>query len=127
MMLPFKLDMDRVALDTWGAPEDIGATTVEGPIAVSGKILFGSLKSPLSGGLYAASQGKYRVTYPFHEHATLLDGQLALTDETTGQTVIYGPGDSWIIAEGTTVLWDIRSSHIRKSYLAVTSASEAQT
>jgi len=27
----------------------------------------------------------------------------------------------------TTVLWDIRSSHIRKSYLAVTSASEAHT
>lgn len=117
-MLSFKLDMDRIALDDWGTPEDIGAATVAGLVKVSGKILFGSLDSPVSGGLYAASQGQYRVTYPFHEHATLLDGQLALTDETSGKTVVYGPGDSWIIAKGTTVLWDIRSSYIRKSYLA---------
>ena len=110
--------MDRIALDDWGTPEDIGATTVEGAVAVSGKLLFGSLESAVSGGLYAASHGKYRVTYAFHEHATLLDGQLALTDETDGKTVIYGPGDSWIIAKGTTVLWDIRSDRIRKSYLA---------
>lgn len=119
-MLPFKLDMDRIALDDWGHPEDIGATTVEGPVKVAGKLLFGSLETPVSGGLYTASRGRYRVTYPFHEHATLLDGQLALTDETTGQTMVYGPGDSWIIAKGTTVLWDIRSDGIRKSYLAVT-------
>lgn len=118
-MIPFKLDMARIGLDDWGTPEDIGATTVEGTVAVSGKILFGSLEGAVSGGLYAASHGKYRVTYPFHEHATLLDGQLALTDETNGTTTIYGPGDSWIIAKGTTVLWDIRSGHIRKSYLAV--------
>lgn len=118
-MIPFKLDMARTGLDDWGTPEDIGATTVAGTVAVSGKILFGSLESPVSGGLYAASHGKYRVIYPFHEHATLLDGELALTDETNGNTVVYGPGDSWIIAKGTTVLWDIRSAHIRKSYIAV--------
>jgi uncharacterized protein len=123
-MLPFKLDMAREALDDWGTPEDIGAFTVEGPMAVSGKILFGTLESAVSGGLYAATKGKYRVTYPFHEHATLLDGELALTDEATGHTVVYGPGDSWIIAQGTRVLWDIRSDHIRKSYLAVTANEE---
>ncbi|WP_297372027.1 cupin domain-containing protein [Acidocella sp.] len=117
-MLPFKLDMTRQPLDEWGTPEDIGAATVEGAVKVSGKLLFGTLQTPVSGGLYAATQGKYRVTYPFHEHATLLDGELAITDEATGQTVVYGPGDSWIIAKGTTVLWDIRSPHIRKSYLA---------
>ena len=122
-MIPFKLDMDRVALDEWGTPEDIGAHTVDGAPRVSGKILFGTLSSTVSGGLYAATHGRYRVTYPFDEHATLLDGQLALTDEGTGQTVIYGPGDSWIIATGTTVIWDIRSDKIRKSYLAVTPAS----
>lgn len=118
-MLAFHLAMDRTALDAWGNPEDIGATTVAGPIAVSGKILFGSLDSPVSGGLYAATQGQYRVTYPFDEHATLLEGVLALTDEDRGVTEVYGPGDSWIIAKGTTVLWDIRSPAIRKSYLAV--------
>jgi uncharacterized cupin superfamily protein len=117
-MLPFKLDMDRIELDAWGAPEDIGAVTLEGPMQVSGKLLFGTLETAVSGGLYAATKGKYRVVYAFHEHATLLDGQVALTDETTGQTVIYGPGDSWIIAKGTPVIWDVRSPSIRKSYIA---------
>jgi len=119
-MLPFKLTMDRVELDAWGSPEDIGATTLEGPIEVAGKLLFGSLETPVSGGLYSATKGKYRVVYPFHEHATLLDGELALTDENSGETLVYGPGDSWLIAKGTPMIWDIRSVHIRKSYIAVT-------
>ncbi len=117
-MLAFKLDMVQVELDAWGAPEDIGAATLEGPIKVSGKLLFGTLETAVSGGLYAATRGKYRVVYAFHEHATLLEGALALTDETTGKTELYGPGDSWIIAKGTPVIWDIRSPSIRKSYLA---------
>ncbi len=121
-MIAFRLDMTRVALEAWGRPEDIGAETLEGPIAVSGRLLFGSLDAPVSGGLYAATRGKYRVVYPFDEHATLLDGDLALTDVKSGETVTYGPGDSWIIACGTEVIWDIRSNHVRKSYLAVTQA-----
>jgi uncharacterized protein len=120
MMIPFKLDMDRAGLDAWGTPEDIGAETLEGPMQVSGRLAFGTFETPVSGGLYAATRGKYRVTYPFHEHATLLDGELALTDEKTGVTVHYGPGDSWIIAKGTKVIWHIISPSIRKSYLAVT-------
>lgn len=117
-MLPFKLSMDRVELDAWGTPEDIGATTLEGSIKVAGKLLYGSLETPVSGGLYSATKGKYRVVYPFHEHATLLDGELAIIDEATGKATVYGPGDSWIIAKGSAVVWDIRSDHICKSYLA---------
>jgi uncharacterized cupin superfamily protein len=119
-MIPFKLDMDRFALDDWGRPEDIGAKTLEGEVAVAGKIVFGTFESPVSGGLYAATRGRYRVVYPFDEHATLLDGKLSLTDEGTGLRVDYGPGDSWIIAQGTSIVWEVRSDFIRKSYLAVT-------
>ena len=72
------------------------------------------------GGLYAATRGTYRVVYAFHEHATLLDGELAITDEASGQITVYGPGDSWIIAKGSAVTWDIRSDVIRKSYIATT-------
>jgi uncharacterized cupin superfamily protein len=123
-MIPFKLDMDRVPLDDWGTPEDIGAQSLGPAPRVAGKILFGTLDSPVSGGLYAATRGRYRVTYPFDEHATLLDGQLALTDEASGRTVVYGPGDSWIIAAGSTIVWDIRSEGVRKSYLAVSSGAK---
>jgi uncharacterized cupin superfamily protein len=119
-MLAFKLGSTAPALDAWGNPEDIGAATLDGPMQVSGKLVFGTLETPVSGGFYAASQGRYRVTYPFHEHATLLEGELRLTDETTGQSETYGPGDSWIIAKGTTVIWHILSTRILKSYICAT-------
>ncbi|MDE8347386.1 MAG: cupin domain-containing protein [Acidocella sp.] len=119
-MIPFKLNGENIVLDSWGTPEDIGAKTLKGPIAVAGKIVFGSLEAPVSGGFYSASKGRYRVVYPFHEHATLIEGELAITDEESGETIIYGPGDSWIIEKGQAVVWDIRSETMRKSYLATT-------
>lgn len=119
-MTPFKLASDRKVLDDWGTPESIGAETLEGNVRVAGPFDLGSPEEPVFGGLYSASRGKYRVVYPFHEHATLLNGELTLTDERTGNSVNYGPGDSWIIAKGTPVVWEIRSDHIRKSYIATT-------
>jgi uncharacterized cupin superfamily protein len=119
-MLAFKLGATIPALDAWGRPEDIGAETLDGPMQVSGKLLFGTLETPVSGGFYAASQGSYRVTYPFHEHATLLEGELRLTDASTGKSETYGPGDSWIIGKGTTIIWQVLSPRILKSYICST-------
>jgi len=119
-MTPYLQNMEREALDLWGNPEAIGSETVEGDIKCAGSFDIGSPDAPVFGGQYSVTRGKYRVTYGFHEHATLLDGEVALTNEATGETVVYGPGDSWIIAKGTPVLWDIRSDEARKSYIAVT-------
>ncbi|MBU6397155.1 MAG: DUF861 domain-containing protein [Rhodospirillales bacterium] len=119
-MLAFKLGSAVPTLDVWGRPEDIGAETLDGPMQVSGKLLFGTLETPVSGGFYAASHGRYRVTYPFHEHATLLEGELRLTDVSTGQSETYGAGDSWIIAKGTTIIWHVLSPRILKSYICAT-------
>ncbi|KIC09225.1 hypothetical protein RA19_16050 [Leisingera sp. ANG-M1] len=119
-MTAYLQTMERGDLDAWGTPEDIGSETVEGAPECAGSFDLGSPDDPVFGGLYSVTKGKYRVTYGFHEHATLLDGEVALTNEATGDTVVYGPGDSWIIAKGTPVLWDIRSDVARKSYLAVT-------
>ncbi len=119
-MTPYLKTMERQPLDLWGCPEDIGSQTVEGKVRCAGRFDIGSPDSSVFGGQYSVTRGKYRTTYAFHEHATLMDGEVALTNEATGETVIYGPGDSWIIAKGTPVLWDIRSDEARKSYLAVT-------
>ncbi|PND17990.1 hypothetical protein CN934_30500 [Ensifer sp. MMN_5] len=107
-------------LADWGAPEDIGAATKSGSIRISGKIDLGSPESPVFGGLYAATRGVYSVVYPFHEHATLLDGQLLLTDESTGTSNLYGAGDSWLVRKGTPVRWEIKSDRVLKSFLATT-------
>jgi uncharacterized cupin superfamily protein len=118
----FKPGAAIAALDDWGTPEDIGATTLEGPIACTGKFLLGAPDKAVFGGLYAATRGRYRVVYGFHEHATVLEGELAITNEASGETTIYGPGDSWLIETGTAVIWEIRSERVVKSWIASTAA-----
>lgn len=120
MMRSFIATDEQAGFVEWGRPEDIGATTLDGEVRVSGRFDLGSPKTSVFGGIYAATRGKYRLVYPFHEHATLLSGRLELTDETTGKTGCYGPGDSWIIAKGTPVTWSIVSDRICKSYVAAT-------
>ena len=115
----FRLADPIPALDARGAPEDIGTVTLDGPIACSGLFTLGGPTAPVFGGLYAATRGRCRVTYAFDEHATLLEGVLAITEETTGTTTVYGPGDSWIVAAGTPVVWEIRSDRVVKTCLGV--------
>ncbi|OHV87637.1 cupin domain-containing protein [Mesorhizobium sp. ORS 3428] len=119
-MRAFILSAQQTGLDDWGIPEDVGAVTLEGEVRIAGRFDLGEPAGAVFGGVYAATRGKYRVVYPFHEHATLLSGNVELTDEATGLTVSYGPGDSWIIAKGTSVIWSIVSERICKSYLATT-------
>ncbi|MFK0206349.1 cupin domain-containing protein [Agrobacterium sp. NPDC090283] len=119
-MKPYVLLSDQSSLDSWGTPEDIGATTLEGDVRVSGRFDIGTAETAIFGGLFSATRGKYRVVYPFHEHATVLSGHIELTDEVSGTTVVYGPGDSWIIAKGTAIIWTIRSETVSKSYIATT-------
>lgn len=116
--------MDVVGLDDWGRPEDIGAETIDGPIQVSGRIDLGNPEAPVFGGIYAATRGVYRVTYPFHEHATILEGEVELTDESTGISQVFRTGDSWLIRKSTPMRWDIKSVRVVKSYIATTTDIE---
>ncbi|MCY1431888.1 hypothetical protein D3C76_586800 [compost metagenome] len=59
------------------------------------------------------------MTYPFSEQATVVSGELLLTDESTGQTTRYKAGDSWFVTKGTPVLWEVLSDSFVKHYYAV--------
>lgn len=118
-MTPFHLTQTPPPGDPWGTPEDIGCETLEGPIDLAGSFHLGGPDDAVFGGTFSATRGAYRVTYGFHEHATVLLGEVALTDEDSGITRVYGPGDSWIIAAGSRIRWQIRSEKVVKSYLAV--------
>ena len=116
-MISMKLNMARPRLDDWGTPEDWHDQTVNGSPRISGTIYFGTEGSDLIAGIWECSRGTFRTTYPFHEHATVLEGEVALTDEGEGTTSVYSAGDSWFIKKGQRILWDIRSSALRKSFL----------
>ena len=116
-MTPLLLNGAVPELKPWGKPESLRGETLEGEVRIFGLPILGDGRSELSAGWFAASRGRYRLVYPFHEHATLVEGELALTSEATGQTVLYRPGDSWVIAKGEPVIWDIRSDRAVKHYL----------
>ena len=115
--LPLMLRDRLPDLNAWGAPEKLGGETLEGDVRISGRTLFGEGRGALSGGWFAATRGRYRLVYPFHEHGTLVEGELALTNEADGRTVVYRPGDSWLIAKGAPIVWDVRSERAVKHYL----------
>ncbi|MNR68569.1 hypothetical protein D3C85_1932080 [compost metagenome] len=49
----------------------------------------------------------------------MVSGELRLTDESTGQSQLYRAGDSWFVAKGTPVLWEVLSDSFVKHYYAV--------
>ncbi|WP_153897958.1 cupin domain-containing protein, partial [Pseudomonas aeruginosa] len=56
---------------------------------------------------------------PFNEQATVVTGEVILTDESTGQTTRFKAGDSWYVAKGTPVLWEVPGESFVKHYYAV--------
>ena len=118
-MIAFKLNEERIDLDVWGPPEKLSAVTLEGEPIMYGKPLYGTGEGPITDGVYEVTKGKFKVIYPFHEHATVLEGEVTLSDE-AGNSVTYGPGDSWFCHQGEVITWDVKSERLRKTFFVVT-------
>lgn len=116
-MLALKAGVAVPELTAWGAPENMGGTTLAGEVQISGRTLLGNGRSRQSAGWYGATRGKFRLVYPFQEYATLAEGSLSLTNEATGETVRFEPGDSWIIPKGTPMIWEIHSYRAVKHFM----------
>lgn len=116
-MLGLMLNAEIPPLSPWGSPENMGGVTLEGEVTIEGLTLLGTGRSRQSAGWYSASQGRFRLVYPFHEHATLMEGSLTLTNEATGESFRYSPGDSWIIPKGAPIVWEVHSSRAVKHYM----------
>ena len=106
------------ALDSWGTVADLGSTILQGEVKAFGHLHHGTPQSPISAGYFACTQGKFEMTYPFTEHATVVEGECVLTDPRTGESTRYGVGDSWFVEKGTAVIWDILTPRFAKHYMA---------
>lgn len=106
-------------LDSWGTVADLGSEILEGEGLCFGAMVYGTPDAPLSCGYFATVKGKFRMTYPFSEHAVVVEGSVTLTDERTGKAATYGPGDGWFVEKGTPVLWEIHSERFAKNYAAI--------
>ncbi|WP_025885505.1 cupin domain-containing protein [Asaia prunellae] len=105
-------------LDAWGRFSDLGAEILEGDVLAYGKMTYGAPTDPINAAYFGTTKGKFRLVYPFSEQATLIRGEIILTDETTGQSKHYKPGDSWFVTKGTPTLWEIITENFTKHYLA---------
>ena len=110
---------DLDGLQDLGDPADIGGTVVEGNPRISGR--FDYRDGGLAAGLFRATTGTVRIDYPFNEHATILEGEVTLTDE-AGRSHTYRPGDSFFIRQGEIILWKVSGRHVTKSFFNVPNA-----
>ena len=106
-------------LDAWGTVADLGSEILEGEVRAFGKMTYGAPTDAISSAYFGTTQGKFRMVYPFNEQATVMTGQVRLTDESSGQSTVYAVGDSWFVTKGTPVLWEVLSESFVKHYLAV--------
>lgn len=107
-------------LDAWGSFSKLGAEIIEGgDVQAFGKQTHGAPTDAVSAGYFGTTQGKYRLVYPFSEQATLLQGELRITDEANGQVSHFKAGDSWFVTKGTATVWEVLSDGFTKHYLAV--------
>jgi uncharacterized cupin superfamily protein len=109
--------VDISTLASLGPPEALGGQVLSGKPEIFGRVDFH--EGNLMGGLFMATTGLIRVTYPFTEHATILEGEVTLTDA-TGNTQTFRPGDSYIIRQGQVILWDVKGKHVIKSFFNYT-------
>lgn len=106
-------------LTALGSLSALGAEIFEGgDVQFYGKPTHGGPADAISAGFFGTTKGKYRLVYPFSEQATLLHGQVRITDESTGQSTVFGPGDTWFVTKGTSTLWDVLSDGYTKHYLS---------
>ena len=117
-LLPLFHNVTLADLVPIGTVADLGSTIVAGEARAYVKGTFGGPTDAVSAGYFGATQGKFRMVYPFNEQATVVLGEVSLTDESTGQTTHYKVGDSWFVTKGTPILWNITSEAFIKHYLA---------
>ena len=105
-----------------GAPENLGGTVLEGEPKISARIDYA--EGQLLAGVFQATRGKVRVHFPFTEHATVLNGEVELTDE-FGNTARLEAGDSYFIRQGSVILWDVRGKAVQKTFFNRTEENDS--
>ena len=93
-------NVDISDLDPWGTVADLGSVILEGEAKAFGKMTLGTPTDPVISAYFGLTRGKFRMTYPFNEHAVVITGSVQLTDESTGEVTRFDAGDTWFVQKG---------------------------
>lgn len=100
-------------LQDLGDPAGLGGQVLQGAPRISARVDF--QEGGMTAGIFEATTGIVRIHFPFTEHATILEGEVRITDE-AGRAHTYRPGDSYLIRQGQVVLWEVAGPRVRKSF-----------
>jgi uncharacterized cupin superfamily protein len=100
-------------LSDLGAPASLGGTVLEGNPRISARV--DHARDGVLAGVFQATRGKVLIDFPFTEHATILEGEVRLTDQ-WGNRRRLRPGDSYLIRQGSEILWEVRGPRVQKSF-----------
>lgn len=118
-LTPIQQDITIKQLDAWGSLTGIGGEILDGSdVQAYGKMTHGAPTDAISAGYFGTSKGKYRLVYPFNEQATILQGEVRITDESTGESKLYRAGDTWFVTKGTSTVWEVLRDGYTKHYLS---------
>ena len=115
-MFNYKQNESADDLEPAGSASDHGLELIDGNPAIYMRIDYGSPEGPLCSGIWACDVGKFNFTYPYTEFATLLEGNIVLTDS-SGNSSVVNPGDSFFAKAGEVIQWEVISP-CKKSFLA---------
>lgn len=104
-----------------GSVANLGAEVLSGDVQAYALGTFGAPTDPVSAGYFAVTPGSFRMSYPFNEQATVVQGEVTLTDTASGQSRTYRTGDSWFVTQGTEVVWQVTGDVFVKHFFAVVS------
>ncbi len=96
-----------------GPTEFLGGQVLDGEPRIFGRIDYS--RNGVTAGLFKATTGKIQVSFPFSEHATILEGEVTITDA-TGQSHTYKAGDSYFMPQGSVVIWEVKGKQVIKSF-----------
>jgi uncharacterized protein len=111
---------DTSAFVYLGTPEYLGKVLEGTP---EGWIQLDFNAEGMRAGLFMATRGKVELTFPNTEHATILEGEVTLTDE-SGQTQTFRPGDSYFITQGAVIIWEVKGERVIKSFFNYADGSQ---
>ncbi len=118
-MYPVHQGKNPEHLEPWGALASLRVEVLAGAPLAFGAIDYARPDGRVKAGYFAVTQGEFRMTYPYDEHAVVVEGQCVLLDETSGVSVSYRAGDAWFIRKGTPVRWTVVSPRFTKHYVSV--------
>lgn len=99
-----------------GPPEGLGGTVLSGDPHILARVDYQA--GPATAGVFQATRGDVQLHFPFTEHATVMEGSVSLTDS-TGRTERLEPGDTYLIKQGSSILWQVAKSRVQKSFFNV--------